>query len=233
MRTKIIALFLSLVLLLQPSRAYADFWGGDLPLLAEIVANTLQQISQLSQMIGNGRDTLNYLHDINRGIADAMRIARTMNSTLHPGVLSDLQTAEDIMSRLQDLYGRIPRTSEARVQQTTDQSVAEAIQIHNQVYQYADQVDPEAERIKEYARDVSPVGAQKLSAQALGVLIHVMNQILRTNGAILKLQSEQLAITNKKEKLNSEQFKTQYDGISKAFGELKPSYHLPSLTGKK
>jgi len=231
MRSKFCVPFVSLVLLLQPSNAYADFWGGDLPLLAEIVANTLQQISQLSEVIGKAGDTLNYLHDINRGIADAMRIARTMNSTLHPGVLSDLQTAEDIMSRLQDLYGRIPRTSEARVQQTTDQSVAEAIQIHNQVYQYADQVDPEAERIKDYARDVSPLGAQKLTAQALGVLIHVMNQILRTNGAILKLQSEQLAMTNKKEKLNSEQFKTQYDDLSKAFGELKPSYHLPSLVG--
>jgi uncharacterized protein YaaN involved in tellurite resistance len=182
-------------------------------------------------MIGNGQDTLNYLHDINRGIADAMRITRTMNTTVQPGILSDLQSTEDILSRLQDLYGRIPRTSEAAVQQTTDQSVAEAIQIHNQVYQYADQVDPEAERIKDYARDVSPLGAQKLSAQALGVLINVMNQILRTNGAMLKLQSEQLAMSNKREKLNSEQFKTQYDDLSQAFGSLKSQYQLPSLRG--
>ncbi len=117
------------------------------------------------------------------------------------------------------------------MQQTMDRSAAEAIHLHNEAFRYADQIDPEAERIKDYAKVVSPQGAEKLTAQSLGVLIHVMNQVLRTNAAMLKLQSEQLALSNRKEKLGSEQFRVQYDGLAKAFGSLKPEYQLPALGG--
>ncbi len=42
---------------------------------------------------------------------------------------------------------------------------------------------------------------------SLGIMIHILNQILRTNSAILKMQSESLALTNCKRKLDSDQFK--------------------------
>lgn len=221
--------FLLLLHVMHPTPAYADFWGGDLPLLANIVANTLQQISQLNKVIGSGEDTLNYIRDINRGVQDALNIARTMNEKLSPGILSDLRGAEDVLAAIQDLYGRIPKTPQAKMQQTMDRTAAEAINMHNEAFKYADEIDPEAERIKDYAHVVSPGGAEKLTAQSLGVLIHVMTQLLRTNAAMLKLQSEQLALQNRREKLNSEQFKVQYESLSKAFGSLKPEYRLPGL----
>lgn len=225
--------FFSILLLcsLRSTPAYADFWGGDIPLLIEIVANTLQQISQLKDIIGTGKDTLNYIRDINRGLQDALSLAKTMNQKLSPGILSDLQGAEQAMAVIEQLYGGVPKTADARMQQTMDRSAAEAINLHNEAFRYADQIDPEAERIKDYARVVSPQGAEKLTAQSLGVLIHVMNQVLRTNAAMLKLQSEQLALNNRKEKLGSEQFRVQYDGLAKAFGSLKPEYKLPALRG--
>ena len=74
----------------------------------------------------------------------------------------------------------------------------------------ADLVDPEAERIKDYSKVVSPQGAERLTAESLGVLIHVLNQVLRTNAAMLKLQGEQLALQNKKEKLSSQQYPLQH-----------------------
>lgn len=86
-------------------------------------------------------------------------------------------------------------------------------------------------RIKDYARDVSPLGAERLTAQSMGVLIHVLNQVLRTNAALLKVHSEQLALQNRKEKLSSEQFKMQYEGLGQAFGELKANYRLSPLAG--
>ena len=93
-------------------------------------------------------------------------------------------------------------------------------------------IDPEAERIKEYSKVVSPQGAEKLTAQSIGVLIHVLNQVLRTNAAMLKLQGEQLALQNKREKLGPEQFKFQYESLAKAFGSLKPKYKLPALNAR-
>lgn len=228
---KLETLFLFILLLysVKATVAYADFFGGDLPLLAEIVANTLQQITQLGNILGTGKDSLQYLHDLNKGLQDALTIANTMNSTLRPGVLSDLQGAERALEVINQLYGKVPQTAEANMQQTMDQSSAEAINLHNEAFRYADQVDPEAERIKEYSKVVSPQGAERLTAESIGVMIHVLNQVLRTNAAMLKLQSEQLALQNKKEKLGSQQFKLQYDGLSKAFGSLKPEYNLPGL----
>jgi hypothetical protein len=200
--------------------AKADFWGGDIPLLIEIVGNTASQLAQLRSILGTSNDTLGLLRDINQGIREAMSIMRTMNRTMNPGVLGQIQNAQEAIRAIQDIYGVIPRSPEAKVQQLNDQSVAEAITLHNQAFQYANEVDPEAERIKDYSRNVSPTGAGKLTAQSLGVLIHVSNQILRTNAAMLKILSENLALQNRKEKVNSQQFLMQYEGLSSALKNL-------------
>lgn len=207
----------------------ADFWGGDLVFLAQILANAIQQLAQLQSILGTGKDTLSLLEDINRGMRDAISIIRTGNQTLRPGALSDLNNLDEVLRKVEELYGRTPRTSESKVQLLTDQSVAEAIDLHNEAFKYADRLDPEAERIKDYAQVVSPAGAAKVTVQSLGIMIHVLNQILRTNAAILKMQSESLALTNRKGKLESEQFKLQYEGMSEAFGSLKSNYNLPSV----
>ena len=210
--------------------ARADFWGGDLPLLAQILSTTIQQLTQLQNILGNGRDTLSLLRDINQGLRDAIALMRTANQTLKPGALSDLNNLDQVLSRVEDLYGRVPNTPEGKMQQLTDQSVAEAINLHNEAFKYADQIDPEAERIKDYAQVVNPQGAAKVTVQSLGVMIHVLNQILRTNAAILKMQSEQLALQNRRGKLDSQQFRMQYEGVSEAFGQLKANYDLPSVS---
>lgn len=226
-----VAVLVFSVTLLIPRSVNADFWGGDLPLLAQIVFNTLQQLSQLRTIVGNAQDTLHLLEDINSGIRDAMVIIKTMNTTIQPGILGELQNPEQVLRVIERLYGAIPQTAEARTQALTDQSVAEAITLHNQAFDYASRVDPEAERIKDYSRNVSPLGAERLTAESVGVLIHVMNQILRTNAALLKINSENLALQNKKEKLNSQQFKMQYDGLSQGFLNSQSNYDLPSLSG--
>lgn len=217
--------------LFRPGVVRADFWGGDVIVLGQILQNAIQQLLQLKQLLGTGQDTLGLIRDINRGLRDALSLMRTQNTTLSPGVLSQLQNADDVLRAVEQLYGTIPRTAEAPVQRTTDQSVAEAIHLHNEAFRYAERVDPEAERIKDYARVVNPLGAERLTAQSMGVLIHVLNQVLRTNAAILKVQSEQLALANRREKLNSEQYRMQYEGLGRAFGELRPAYELPSLAG--
>ena len=228
---RVVAAVMACSIALAPVPAKADFWGGDLPLLLQIVVNTAQQLISLRSILGTGVDTFQYLQDINRGIRDAITIIRTQNTTLAPGVLSQLQNLEQVMGAVERLYVKVPNTPEAQMQRTVDQSVAEAINLHNEAFKYANTVDPEAERIKDYARVVSPQGAGRLTAQSLGVLIHVMNQILRTNAAMLKLQGEQLAGGNRRNKLESEHFKMQYEGLSRAFGELKPEYELPALSG--
>ena len=200
----------------------ADFWGGDIPLLIQIVVNTLQQLIQLRNIVGTGQDSLSLIRDINQGISLAMGIIRTQNTTIGPGMFSEYRNTDDVLRAVQDIYGTVPRTTEARLQASNDQAVSEAITLHNQAFDYATMVDPEAERIKDYSRNVSPAEAGRLTAQSLGVLIHVANQILRTNAATLKLLSQNLALQNHHEKISSEQYRVQYKELSSAFSQTPP-----------
>jgi hypothetical protein len=159
-----------------------------------------------------------------------MNMIQTMNRTIHPGVLSGYKTPEEVLRAIEELYGAIPKTSHAKIEGITDQSIAEAVALHNQAFEYADLIDPEAEKIKDYARGVSPTGATRLTAQSLGVLIHVTNQVLRTNAAMLKMMSENVALQNRREKVNSEHFRMQYDGLTNAFGNTASMKSDLSLT---
>src|ERR1700733_11455532 len=95
MKKKILKISTSVMMIIILSTpinfARADFWGGDLSLLAEIVSNTLQTLYQLRDIMGNGVDTLQFMRDINSGIRDAMGIMQTFNTTIHPGVMGELQ----------------------------------------------------------------------------------------------------------------------------------------------
>jgi len=217
------------LMLLLPAPARADFWGGDLPLLAQILAETIEQVAQLESILGTGKDSLNFMRDINQGIRDAMTLASTMNRTLQPGNWN-LNNVNDILGQMQNIYGRIPVGADATMQSTNDMSVAEGIQLHNDAFRYADAIDPEAERMKAYAESASPQGAAKASLQAQGVTIHVLNQLLRTNAAILKIQSESLAMQNRKSKMQSEQFRQQYGELSQSLANAHGGFDLPSLS---
>lgn len=224
-----LSLAMALALTISPP-AKADFWGADIPILMQILAQAIQQVTQLQSILGNGRDSLNFMRDINNGLRDAMRLQETLNRTMKSGNWN-LNDVNDILRQMERLYGRIPMTAEAQTQSTHDMTVAESIQLHNDAFRYADGVDPEAERMKQYANVASPQGAAKASLQAQGVTIHVLNQILRTNAALLKVQSEQLAMQNRKSKLQSEQFRDQYNELGQVLQASKGGFDLPSLSG--
>lgn len=226
----IIAGIMSLMLAVpQPSRA--DFWGGDIPILLNILANAIQQLVQLRQLLGTGTDTLNLLRDINRGIRDGLAVIQMVNPKFNPGLYGDLDTADRVLSIIQDLYGSIPQTGEARLQEAQDRSVAESIAMNGTLFRFADQADDESKRIIAHARDVNPQGAAKLTAQSLAVLIGVTTQVLRTNSMMLKMMGENMALQNRKEKVQAAQFRTQYDGISGALGGLPKTTNLKPLEG--
>jgi hypothetical protein len=230
-RRHLFTFMMMLSLIMTSVEVRADFWGGDLVYLAQILQQAIQQVQQLQGIMGVSRDSLNFMRDINRGLRDAMSVINTMNQTLKPGNLSNLNNVTEVIREIQDIYGRIPVTSEAKLQTTQDLTVAESIQLHNDAFRYADLVDPEAERIKDYAKEASPLGAAKTSLEAQGILIHVLNQLLRTNAAILKIQSENLAMQNRKSKMQSEAFRQGYGEISRSLQDYKPGFDLPSLSG--
>lgn len=230
-KKKIASGMIVLTLLLTPVESKADLFGADVVVLTQILAQAIAQLAQLKAILSNGDDTLNLLRDINQGVRDGLRVIQMINPKFNPGLYGSLQTAEQVQFVIQQFYGAIPQTSESRLQESQDRSVAESIAMNGTLFQFADQADEESRRIFDHSQSVSPQGAGKLTAQSIAVLIGVSTQVLRTNSMMLKMMGENMALSNRHEKLESAQFKTQYDGLSDAFQGLPKNPKLQALQG--
>lgn len=228
---KCLITFLAIALLLFPRPSRADIWGGDVAVLVQILANAFQQLAQLRQILGTGEDTLDLMRDINHGIREGLSVIQLIHPRFNPGLYGDLETADRVLAVITDLYGRIPQTGEARIQAAQDRSVSESIAMNGTLFRFADDADAESRRIIEHARGVNPQGAAKLTAQSVAVLIGVTTQVLRTNSMMLRLMGENMALQNRKEKIQSAQFKTQYEGLTNAFSGLPKDTKLKPLDG--
>lgn len=213
----------------MPKPAKADLFGGDVAVLIQILAQTIKQLYELQRIVSTGQDSLSLWRDINRGIRDGLRIIQIINPKFNPGLYGSLETSEQVQRAIEDLYGVIPQTSEYRLQEAQDRSVSESIAMNGTLFQYADNVDEETRRIIEHAKVVNPQGSAKLTNQSLAVLIGVTTQILRTNSMMLKMMGQNMALSNRKEKLQATQFKTQYEGLSNALGGLPKEIKLSPL----
>lgn len=228
LKKKVLAITLCFTLML-PKPAKADLFGGDVAVLLKILAQSIQQLYELRQILSTGKDTLTLMRDINRGIKDGLRIIQIFNPKFNPGLYGSLETADQVQRAIEDLYGVIPQTSEYRLQEAQDRSVSESIAMNGTLFQYADSVDEETRRIIAHSQSTNPQGAAKLTNQSLAVLIGVTTQVLRTNSMMLKMMGQNMALSNRKEKLQATQFKTQYEGISNALGGLPKETNLKPL----
>ncbi|MFN9068213.1 MAG: hypothetical protein ACK5V3_13355 [Bdellovibrionales bacterium] len=228
MKKKISSFVLVLCLILPiPKTARADLFGGDVAVLMKILANAVQQLAQLQSILNNGKDTLGLLKDINRGINDSLQMAETLGLRIDPGLYRDLRKIDQAVGLVESLFGRAVDSKLATVQRNTDQTVAEAIAFNNELNDYAKKLDRIGEEIKTYSHAVSPGGAAKLTAQSLGVVIHVLNQQMRATGQGLKLQAQALAIQNKQEKDKTEQYLKEGEKLKQKMQSMNANFETP------
>lgn len=223
---KLISFFIA-ASLVASTPAKADMFGGDLIYLAQILANAIKQLTELKNMVDNGKDQLNLLTEINRGINDSLRLAQTIDPNIDPGIYKDWQNAGDALVKLQSIYGIVTSSPDSKVYSDTDQNVAEAVTLNNDIYRYTQNIDELGEAIKDFSHDVSPGGAQKLTAQTLGVMLQVMNQSLRTQATGLKLQAQTMAVQNKKEKDSTKQYLETANTLRIAMKKEKIQFEAP------
>lgn len=228
MKRYLFSIFLAVALVISPLKAAkADLFGGDVVVLTQILAQAIQQLIQLKAILSTGNDTLGLLQDINRGINDSLGLLRTVGVNVDPGLYGDLTNAQDAFLKIQGIYGIIVPSIDAGVQRDTDQNVAEAITLNNSLYQYSKEIDEIGEQVKQYSHSVSPGGAQKLTAQTMGVMLHVMNQQLRAQATGLKIQAQGLALSNKKEKDSTRHFMDLSDSLNTALKTEDPKFDIP------
>ena len=198
-----------------------------LVVLTQILANAVQQLVQLKAILQNGSDTLGLLQDINRGINDSLRMAETLGLRVDPGLYRELHKVDQAVSAVEALFGQAVDSPLATVQRNTDQTVAEAIAFNNELNDYTHKLDRIGEEIKTFSHATSPGGAAKLTAQSLGVVIHVLNQQIRATGQGLKLQAQALALQNKREKDKTEQYLKEGKNLKQKMQSINANFSTP------
>lgn len=226
-----VILFFSIVTFFSPRPARADLFGADVAVLTQILAQAIQTVLQLKSILETGHDTLNLLRDVNAGVRSGLDLIRIINPRFDPGVFGDLRDPRDVLRALESLYGAIPQGASHELIESQDQSVAEVISMNRNLFDYANEVDREKDRILFHAGMVSPQGAGKLQNQALAVLIGVTTQLLRTQSQMLKIMAQNMAYENRKEKLSTRSFQENYKGLSNGFNQLPADVKLPKLGG--
>lgn len=219
--------FLVVLMFAVPFEARCDMFGGDVAVLVQILANALEQLVQLKKILDTGKDNLDLIQEINRGINDSLQLLQTAGLKIDPGIYKDWRTVSDGLRQLQSLYGIAVPSPEQPVQNATDENVAEAIQFNNTIYDYANDVDRIGEAIKQYSHQVSPGGAQKLTAESMGVMLHVMNQSLRAQATGLKLQAQTLALANKKDKDYTRDLLEKSQTLESSMRNDKAQFEIP------
>jgi len=223
---QIVVIVLTVQLFFLP-QARASIFGEETAVLIQILSNALQQLAQLRQIFQNGKDSLDLLKDINQGINDSLALIKTISPNTDPGLYKDWEKVSDALGKLQDIYGTPVESQDSQVQKDTDETVAEAVTLNNSIYKYTKLIDEIGEMIKLQSHAVSPGGAAKLTAQSLGVMLNLQNEILRTQATGLKLQAQNLAIQNRKDKALTRQMVNSADNLKSALTNQNPNFQLP------
>lgn len=223
--------FLNIFLVLGlswPMQSFS-FWGNpaDTAYLAKILFQAIKQLNEMKKVVGSTKDTLNIARDLNRGINEALNLLKTAYPDNDLAIYKDWDSLQEALTNMEDIYGQAVNSKESASQGHLDQSIAEAILMYNKVNQHTKRIDGIGESISSQSRRASPKGAARLQAQAGAVGLHVQNQNLRTQSALLKLEAQNSAIKNKKEKDETRFFIDSAQKLKKAMKEHEPIYKTP------
>ncbi len=227
MKKHFLAFIIGAILMLCPAPARADLFGGDVAVLTQILAQAIMQLQQLRNIMGTATSQLDLIREINRGINDSLNLLKNIDPNMDPGVYRDWENVSFAIRRLEELYGGVQESPEAKIQKDTDQSVAEAVSFNNSFFKWSGQLDQVGEQIKSSSHSVSPGGAQKLTAQALGLIIQVLNQNLRAQATSLKLQAQSMAIENRRDKQATKDMLGNTNFLKAAMKSEKAAYAIP------
>lgn len=212
-----------------PKRAYALF-GADaaamIPFLVKLIAQAVNQYNQLKTIYNNAKQQKEMIESINDGLQEAIGLLETF-SIEDEGIMNDLKSFKKALGKVQDLYGEIPEGKEELLLKLHDDTVAESIKIAAALKKYTEIQEDNSVKISRSANQSSPKGAARANVKTNAAILHTLNQLLKVNGQILKLQSENLALDTKKAKESNYHFNKVNKDLSKSFKSFHGTFKTP------
>lgn len=231
---KSIAIILIITILIsssfRPAHAITDFGATAIAVL-KLIGVTVKELTELKKIVDAGQDTLNLMNDINRGIDDALHLFENLEDSLKSGSWGELSTdVKRILYKVEEIYGAIPDTPRKEIQKTVDDSVVDAIQRHNQIYENAERSKADRRWIQdELQRRPSPGRSTQLQANIQYELLKALSRIEKNQALTIKLLAQQLGVENNLDKAKSAESQYQYKSLEKSFSDLQFKTKLPSI----
>jgi hypothetical protein len=191
---------------LAPLRsAHADFFGGDIPLLIQIVAESIQEAEELSQIISGTKQTIGILQDMNEGVKEVLRLADTAHIPLPPQVYQQADTIAQAAALAQNIYGN-PSSDSPLSTRTHFQSGTEGLFLSQDAFDYSQFLDQTAENVKQSSVNANQAAATRLSAETLGVVVEAISHSNRLQAKSLEISATDRLENSQKDAANYESF---------------------------
>lgn len=183
---------IALSLLTLPFNAKADLWGGDLPLLAQIVTNTLKTIYELEKQT-------NLLKDEMSGIKDRINRIRTIADVVQPSTWDKWKDPKEALQRLKFIYHTLPKEYKNEKSDAIEEELSKAMNMIAKISGESNTTFYSGKELERRGADASPGVAQKLTASGIGTLIAMESQSQVMQSHIISMMAQMMAEANEKE----------------------------------
>ena len=216
--------------LLKPINGFAFLGDGgagwaQYPYIVKMLTEAYKRYSQLKLIIEQGKYHDNYLKFINEGLDNVVGLISVL-PIKDEKILSDIGSFQQAMKKVGSVYGEIPKSPESEMQLLHDQTIAESFELTNNANKYAERQEKNAVLIFNQAGNTSPKGAARINAATSAQVLHTMSQLLKINGQMLKLQSEQFAAINKQDKESVGHYQKISHDIQGSFTGYVPDFGI-------
>ena len=180
------------ILMTSPLKVRADLWGGDLPLLAQIVTNTLHTMIELERQSSLMKDELS-------GIRDRIHRIETISAMVQPSSWDQWKDPAEALRRLKVIYHTLPKEYRSEKADMIEEELSKAMNLVARLKPETQTTFNSGKELERRGADASPGVAQKLSASGIGTLIAIESQNQAIQSHIVSLLAQTLADANERE----------------------------------
>lgn len=194
--------------------------------LVKIYQENLRRFTQLKDMINQARSHEQFVRALNEGLNNAIELAQVL-PLKDEKILMELRKYQDALRKVEEIYGIIPKGADFKLHKLHDTTIAESIKLANLLQEYASLQEKNATTVFYQSTQASPKGAERMNAQMSAQILHSINQLIKVNGQMLKMQSETFAFENKQDKEGVAGFNKTTKDFEGSMMKFKPNYSLP------
>ncbi len=224
---KIVPLLLSILFIIPSPTAHAIF--GDLgagwaqvPYLVKILDENHKRYQQLKLMMDHSQNSSDYLRTIHYGIENITGLMSSL-PLKDQGILGNLRSFNNSIETVYQIYGKIPKSPEEVLHKLHDESIAESLVMIALSKDYSKAQEANSNSLIQQASMASPKGAARATAVSNAMILESINQLIRLQSQSLKLQSEVMAMQNKKDKSDVRSYQKVHGKIGKLFQSVPRS----------